>query len=193
MMGSLNINGIYVWAQGYTDRWWLAVSLVTVQAILYMLALPGSAIFWIAAPLYPPLQATIILVSGSTLGGIGGYFFVGRLARPWLDFIHSNRFFILLEKHSDFLTQCAIRTLPSFPHSVINYSAGLLRLPIMPFIMAALLGISIKTFLYTTALHNAMHLSSYSELLQFKTLSPILLMAILFMIAHIIKILRSGR
>ena len=171
------------WADEYSQYWWVVAGLILLQALLFMLALPGSTLLWVVAPLYPPVSATLILVAGSTLGGAAGYIFARTLAAPWLAQIRGNRFFHLLEKRSDFLIQCAIRILPTFPHCVINYSAGLLKLPLRPFLSAAVIGISIKTFLYTTTIYRAVNMTDPSELIRIETMAPLVILALLFILA----------
>lgn len=181
--GLFDLGRFLQWAEGYTKQWWVVAGLILLQALLFMLALPGSSILWVVAPLYPPLTATLILVAGSTLGSMAGYLFARRLATPWLTRIGDNRLFRLLERRSDFLTQCALRTFPSFPHSFINYSAGILRLPVGPFLLAAVIGISIKTLLYTITIHGAMKATDPSELIRIETMAPLVMVALLFVLA----------
>ncbi|MBE9537235.1 MAG: TVP38/TMEM64 family protein [Proteobacteria bacterium] len=183
-MGLFDVIRLLEWAEGYTKFWWVAAGLALLQALFFMLALPGSTFLWVIAPLYPPLAATLILVAGSTMGAMGGYLFARRLTGPWRARIGENRFFRLLEKRSDFLTQCALRTVPAFPHSFINYSAGVLKLPLLPFLLAAMVGISIKTILYTTAIHGAMKASDPSELIRIETMGPLVILTLLFVLAH---------
>lgn len=186
-MGLFDLVGLLQWAERYTKYWWVALGLALLQALFFMLALPGSSFLWVVAPLYPPLTATLILVAGGTMGAMGGYLFARRMTGPWRARISENRFFQLLEKKSDFLTQCAIRTFPAFPHSFINYSAGILKLPPLPFLLAAIIGLSIKTILYTTAIHGAMRVSEPSQLIRIETMAPLALLTLLFILAQLFQ------
>ena len=186
-MGFFDVAGLLQWAEGYTKYWWVAAGLALLQALFFMLALPGSSFLWVIAPLYPPLTATLILVAGGTMGAMGGYLFARRLAGPWRARIGENRFFRLLEKRSDFLTQCALRTVPAFPHSFINYSAGILKLPPLPFLLAAMIGLSIKTILYTTAIHGAIKANDPSELIRMETMAPLGILTFLFVLAQLFQ------
>ncbi len=186
-MGIFDLAGLLQWAERYTKYWWVAAGLALLQALFFMLALPGSSFLWVIAPLYPPLTATLILVAGSTMGAMAGYLFARKLTGPWRRRISENLFFKRLEKRSDFLTQCAIRTFPAFPHSFINYSAGVLKLPLIPFLLAALIGLSIKTFLYTTAIHGAMKASDPYELIHIETMAPLMILVLFFILARIFQ------
>lgn len=186
-MGLLDLAHLLQWAEECRKYWWVAAALALLQALFFTLALPGSTFLWVIAPIYPPLTATLILVAGGTLGAMGGYLFARRLAGPWRTRIGENRFFRLLEKRSDFLTQCAIRTFPAFPHSFINYSAGVLKLPLIPFLLAAMIGLSIKTILYTTAIHGAMKANDPSELIRIETMAPLGILTLFFILAQIFQ------
>jgi hypothetical protein len=59
----------------------------------------------------------------------------------------------ILSTRSDFFTQAALRVLPGFPHGIINYSAGLLRLPPRAFLLAAVLGLAVKWAMYCWSIH----------------------------------------
>lgn len=118
------------WARGHTQHGWLVVALILLQAVLFMFALPGSSLLWVVAALYPPLGATLILIAGASGGGVAGYFFTRRLTASRLGQLHDHRAFRLLQRHGNFLTLCALRFMPGFPHSIINYGAGVLRLPL---------------------------------------------------------------
>src|SRR5210317_1125510 len=73
----LVLLGIAMELNGYTDiprlvavarelsqHWWLVVVLILGQALLFTFALAGSLFLWIAAPLYSPPMATLILAAG---------------------------------------------------------------------------------------------------------------------------------
>ena len=143
------------WARGQAQHWWLAAGLIAAQVVLFMFALPGSTLVWLVAPLYPPLQASAILTLGGSLGGLAGYFLARRMTARQLAALRRHRLFRFLENHADFLALLGLRLLPAFPHSVINYGAGVLRLPIAAFLAAAALGLGFKSFLYASVIHSA--------------------------------------
>ncbi|MCK5091504.1 MAG: TVP38/TMEM64 family protein, partial [Gammaproteobacteria bacterium] len=130
---ALEWRQVLEWAREYTQYWWLAPVLVGLQIVFFMFALPGSLFLWVATLLYPPVSATIILVAGSTLGGLAAYLISRTLATPWKKRIQQNQIFHTLQARGDFITLLALRIMPGFPHSVINYSSGILHLPISSF------------------------------------------------------------
>ena len=166
------------WARGHAQRWWLAAALIAAQVVLFMFALPGSTVLWLVAPLYPPAVAAAILAAGGSLGGLAGSFFARRMSARELALLRRKRLFLLLEKHADFPALLALRLLPAFPHSVINYGAGVLRLPVAAFLAAAALGLGVKSFLYASVIYPVAQ-AEFSEFARMDTVLALLGLALL--------------
>lgn len=166
-------------ARGYSDQWWLIVVLILLQAVLFTFALAGSFFLWVAAPLYPPAIATLILATGGTLGGIGAYWFSQRLTDEWIVRIENSRAYKLLHKQDNFFALFALRVFPAFPHSLVNYSSGILKVRLSHFIVAAFLGIGIKSYIYADVIYNAATTASLDELLNPSTYGPLVLLSVL--------------
>lgn len=183
------------WARGHAQQWWLVATLILLQVALFMFALPGSSLLWVVAALYPPLAATLILVAGASGGGVAGYFFARRLAASRQVQLHGNRVFRLLQEHGNFLTLCVLRLIPGFPHSFINYGAGVLRLPLGQFVAATVLGISVKAYLYSSVIHAALATAEPADLLRKEVVAPLVVLALLLLLAGFIQRRRdaSGR
>lgn len=178
----LNWQKILVWAQGHAQYWWVPISLILLQALLFTFALPGSAILWVVAPIYPPVIATIILTTGSTIGALSANLFARRGTSAWTEGVRNSHLFQVLKRRGDFLNLCAIRLFPAFPHSVLNYGAGMLRLPLTRFLLSSLIGLASKSFLYSNAIHGAISSANLAELVQLKTLAPLFVLALLAVI-----------
>lgn len=174
-------------ARGYADQWWLAVVLILLQAVLFTFALAGSFFLWIAAPLYPPAMAAFILAAGGTLGGIGAYWFSQRLTDEWVDKIENSHAYKLLHKQDNFFALFALRVFPAFPHSLVNYSSGMLKVKLSHFIPAALLGIGIKSYIYADVIHSATTSASLDELMNISTYGPLILLSVLTLLGVFIK------
>jgi len=166
------------WARGHAQHWWLAAALIAAQVVLFMFALPGSTLLWLVAPLYSPVVATAILTLGGSLGGLAGYYVARRMTARQLAPLRRHRLFRFLENHADFLALLGVRLLPAFPHSVINYGAGVLRLPIAAFLAAAALGLGVKSFLYASVIH-AVAQAEFSEFARLDTVLALLALAAL--------------
>ncbi len=181
--GVLDWGKILHWARSESHHWWIPLALISFQILLFTLALPGSAMLLVVAPLYSPGTATLILTTGATLGALGAYWFARRETLAWSVRVKDSHLFHVLEQKGDFLSLCAIRLLPAFPHSVINYGAGLLHLHLVSFIFSSIIGLGIKSFLYSNAIHGALQASRVSELIRVDTLGPLVILALLTTIA----------
>ena len=185
--GLLDATKILVVAREYTDHWWLVVVLILLQMVLFTFALAGSLVFWVAAPLYPPVMATFILAAGATLGGIGAYFFSGYMTDEWIKKIENSHAYKLLHKQDNFFTLFALRVFPAFPHSLVNYSSGVLKVKLTHFIAAAFLGVGIKSYVYADIIYNLTTTASIEDLLNISTVLPLVLLSAITFIGVFIK------
>jgi uncharacterized membrane protein YdjX (TVP38/TMEM64 family) len=176
--GILDIQELVAIAREYTQHWWLIVVLILLQALLFSFALAGSLFLWVAAPLYPPAMAAFILALGGTLGGLGAYLLSRYLTLELQQKIESSHGYRLLHSQDNFYTMFALRVFPAFPHAVINYSAGLLKAKLSHFVIAALLGIAIKSYLYARVIYTASSELTLDLLFDIGVLGPLLLLSL---------------
>lgn len=179
MAGLFDADKILKLARGYADQWWLVLVLILLQVLLYTFALAGSFFLWIVAPLYPPAMATFILAAGGTLGGITAYLFSRRLTYDWIVKIENSRTYKLLHQQDNFFALFALRVFPAFPHSLVNYSSGILKVKLSHFIPAAVLGISIKSYIYAQVIYNATTSATVEDLLSVSTYGPLVLLSVI--------------
>lgn len=185
--GLADARQILALAREFTHHWWLVAVLILAQAVLFTFALAGSLFLWIVAPLYPPATATFILTAGGTLGGISAYLFSRYLTEEWIERISTSRSYKLLHSQNNFFTLFAMRVFPGFPHSVVNYTAGILKARLHHFIAAAILGISIKSYIYARVIDNAARSTSLDTLLEIKVLGPLILLSLASLSATLIN------
>ena len=185
--GLLDADKILNMARGYADYEWLILVLILLQVIMFTFALSGSFFLWIAAPLYPPAMATFILAAGATLGGISAYLFSKHLTDEWIHRIENSHAYKVLHKQDNFFTLFALRVFPAFPHSLVNYSSGILNVKLSHFIAAAILGISIKSYIYSNVIYNATTSTSVESLLDISTYGPLILLSAITLIGVFIK------
>ena len=181
--GLLDVARAVAIAREYTQYWWLVPLLIFAQMLLFTFALAGSLFLWVAATLYEPPMATFILAAGGTLGGLGAYFFSGFLTADWKHRVENSRSYRLLQAQDNFFTLFAMRVFPGFPHSLVNYSAGILSANLTHFVAAAILGISIKSFIYARVIHGAATSLSLDLLLDFTILGPLVLLSLMSAVA----------
>lgn len=184
-LGLVDWRALLEWGRGHHAGWGLAAAIVGVQVVLYTLAQPGSALLWIAAVLYPPPVATLILTTGGTAGALGAWLFARRLTRVSAAQTGKRRLYRLLETQGDFLTLCALRVLPGVPHSLINYTAGTLRLPLPSFLTASAIGHAVKSFLYSSAISELIESAAPSDLLRLEILAPLVVIALLLLLGRL--------
>ena len=184
--GMLDAEKILAMAREYSQHWWLVVILILLQALLFTFALAGSLFLWVAAPLYPPVLATFILAAGGTLGGLGAYYFSEYLAEEWIKKIENSQTYRILQKQENFFTLFAMRVFPAFPHAAVNYSSGVLKVSLIQFVVAAILGIAIKSYIYARVIYDATSLSM-QELLNISTLAPLIILSLLSLLGVFVK------
>ena len=185
--GLLDAEKVLNIAREYADHWWFILVLILLQVIMFTFALAGSFFLWIAAPLYPPAMATFILTAGATLGGVTAYLFSKRLTDEWVHRIENSHAYQLLHKQDNFFALFALRVFPAFPHSLVNYSSGILNVKLSHFIAAAILGISIKSYIYSNVIYNATTSKSVESLLDISTYGPLILLSVITLIGVFIK------
>jgi uncharacterized membrane protein YdjX (TVP38/TMEM64 family) len=185
--GFLDAQKMLELARGYADQWWLILLLILLQGILFTFALAGSLFLWVAAPIYSPPMATFILAAGGTLGGLGAYFFSQRLTDDWIEKIEKSRSYKLLQKQDNFFTLFAMRVFPAFPHSLVNFSSGILKVKLSHFLAAAALGIAIKSYVYSRVIYGAASAASIDELFDPAIFGPLILLSVISFAVVLVK------
>jgi len=187
VVGLLDAEKMLLVAREYADQWWLVLVLILLQTVLFTFALAGSLFLWVAAPLYSPLMSTFILAAGATLGGVGAYYFSLNMTDEWIHKVENSHAYKLLHQQDNFFTLFALRVFPAFPHSLVNYSSGVLQVKLSHFIPAAFLGVGAKSYVYSNVIYNAASTSSFEQLLDIKTFGPLVLLSALTLTAVYLK------
>jgi uncharacterized membrane protein YdjX (TVP38/TMEM64 family) len=174
-------------AREYTHYWWLPVVLVLAQVLLFTFSLPGTAFLWVAAALFPPVPAALILAVGATLGGVSAYYFSATLTDEWVHRVEKSHVYRVLHKQDNFFALLAMRIMPAFPHGLVNYSSGILKVNLFNFIPAAFIGIGIKSYVYAGVIYEAAGGASLDDLLNFATFGPLVVLAVVMFVGVIAK------
>lgn len=187
----VEIAQLLAWGEQVAEQPLTIVVVILSQIILLALALPGSMVMWVVAPFYPPPIAVAILLTGSVLGALGGYWVSHRLGSDWRP--PGGAWLIdLLARRGDFFTQCALRVLPGCPHWAANYGAGILRLPLIPFTLAAVIGLGIKWSVYCWAIYGAVTAARTDERFDATALLPLAILAILLVVGSTLRSRLTG-
>lgn len=187
MSGLLDPRILLEMARQYSDQWWLALILVIAQVLLFTFALAGSVILWVAAALFTPLTAALILATGATLGGVSAYFFSATLSEDWVHKVESSHIYKLLHKQDNFIALLAMRIMPAFPQNLFNYSSGILKVNLVHFVIASFIGIGLKSYVYAPIIYKAAGSASVDDLLDLDRLGPLILLSILLFAGVIVK------
>ncbi len=179
LYGVLDPQRLLTIARAYSENWWLVLILIVIQAVLFTFALAGSVFLWVVAPLYPPVIATLILATGATLGGVGAYLFSQRLTNEWIERVEKSHTYRVLHKYDNFFTLFAMRLFPAFPHAVVNYSSGMLKVKLSHFITASFTGVAIKSWVYANVIYNATTTESIDQLFTLSTYGPLVLLSVI--------------
>lgn len=147
---------------------------------------PGDWLAWqywtvLIAPFYPPLVATVMLTISSVAGAWGAYLLAARVGERWQPKGLTLKVMDTLKARSDLLTQCAMRVLPGFPHSVINFAAGLGHIALGRYLLAAALGLAVKWAVYSSAIYGALEAIEEEDPLQMDVLLPLLALTALLL------------
>jgi uncharacterized membrane protein YdjX (TVP38/TMEM64 family) len=184
--GIVDVAALLSWGDRIADQPAAIVGVVVVMAVLFTLAMPGSLCLWVVAPFHPPLVSVGILLTGSIAGSLGAY-----LAARWMggDWVRERGGTVLrlLRTRGDFLTQCMLRLLPGFPHSVVNYACGMLGLPMATFLGAAVVGLAIKWMVYASAVHGAAEALEAGDPLSTDALIPMSVLAGFLLAATLLR------
>jgi uncharacterized membrane protein YdjX (TVP38/TMEM64 family) len=86
-----------------------------------------------------------------------------------------------------------MRVCPGFPHYVVNVSAGMLKARLGHFIIAALLGISIKSYIYANVIFTASDDFDVEMLVDVGVLGPLLALSLVSAAVVVVRYRRSTR
>jgi len=187
LTGTIDSEQLIAVARQYADHWWLGVLLVVIQTVLFTFAMAGSSMVWIVAALFTPLTSTVIITAGTTLGAISAYLFSEQLSEKWTNKIKFSRIYRLLQRQGNFFTLFALRLMPGFPHSVINYSSGILKIKFINFLPAAIAGTAIKTYVYSILIYNATTPGTLKSTIDLQNIWPLLALSALILSVVAVK------
>lgn len=183
----LPLSTVIEWGARVANSPFSIALILVLMAAMMTAGLPGSVCFWLIAPFHPPLQATALLMIGSLAGAFGAYQLSSRLRVVTPRSRLAQRITQLLSERSDLFTQTALRVLPGFPHVLVNFTSGFLRLPLPTFMLAALLGLTSKWAVYCTAVYGARNVLQAEESLRISTLMPLAILGLMLLISSQLK------
>ncbi len=175
----VTIADLWHWGERVSGHPLAMLGIVLLMATLMTFGLAGSLCFWVIAPFHPPWLSVCMLLVGSVGGALGAYRVGAGVGRAWNGGRLSRQILRLLTSRSDLITQCALRIIPGVPHALINLAAGVLRLPLVTFASAAVLGLAVKWGVYSHTVHGMVSASRAEEALAFGAVVPLLIVGAL--------------
>lgn len=165
---------------------------VAVYILIYAAAiavnLPGGAVLTLAGGfLFGTLPAVLYVNVGATAGAVLAFLSARYLLGARLQELYRDR----LAKFNDEMERngsrylLTLRLIPVFPFFVVNFLAGLTRVPLSTFSWTTSLGIIPATTVFAYAGHQLEHVHSVSDIFTGKVLSAFLVLAA-FTIAPVI-------
>jgi uncharacterized membrane protein YdjX (TVP38/TMEM64 family) len=132
--------------------WAAPVVFVLAYAAATVALVPGAPMTALAGVLFGPLVGTGLVVAGATLGATAAFALARRLGRQRVQCVLGPRLTRAdgwLERRG-FAAMLGLRLTPLVPFNVLNYAAGLSRVPARPYVAATALGIVPAAFAYAS-------------------------------------------
>lgn len=149
--------------------YWGVALYVFAFVVATLLMLPGTPFTIIAALLFGPWLAFVVMTAGTTLSSVIGFLLARYLAKEWVE-RHLDgggrleRLKALVEENRAFVIP-AIRFLPMFPYSFNNYALGLTNISFGSYLIwseVVLVPMNIVLILGANALYRALVLGEFS-------------------------------
>jgi uncharacterized membrane protein YdjX (TVP38/TMEM64 family) len=138
------------------EHYWTALAgFILVYALATASTVPGPVFLTLlGGMMFGPYVGALAQATGATLGSILIYLIYRSAIGAWLrkkfeaDAGLMDRLAKGLDKNA-FLTLLTLRLIPSVPFVLINATAGMVAVPLRPYILATFLGLLPSTFIYT--------------------------------------------
>jgi uncharacterized membrane protein YdjX (TVP38/TMEM64 family) len=130
--------------------WWAPIAYVLLYAAGCVVAIPASIFVIAAGFIWGWLLGGAYAMIGGTLGAIVSYF-AGRFIGEGLleRFGRAGALVRRQVDHAGFTSLLILRNIPGIPFAVLNYAAGVTRLPFRDYFFATLIGIAPSKFVFT--------------------------------------------
>lgn len=121
---------------------WGPVLYVLGYAALVLVPTPGSVLTILAGALFGLLEGVLLAWLGALLGAVGGFAIGRRLGRPAVDRLLGGRLAQAdrVLAHHGLPAVLAVRLVPVFPFTPLNYAAGLVGVRFRHYLLGSALG-----------------------------------------------------
>ncbi|HEX4806816.1 MAG TPA: TVP38/TMEM64 family protein [Conexibacter sp.] len=127
------------------------VAFVVVSSLLTVAMFPGPLLAGASGLLFGTALGTPLSIVAATLGASLAFSVSRRFGAGAVDALSGRRVRVVQDfvAQRGFLSVLYARILPGIPYSVVNYAAGLTRVPLLTFAAATALGCAPRAFAYT--------------------------------------------
>lgn len=130
---------------------WAPLAFVAVSSLLTVAMFPGPLLSAASGLLFGTALGTPISIVAATLGASLAFSVSRRFGAGAVDTLSGHRVRVVQDfvAQRGFLSVLYARILPGIPYNVVNYAAGLTRVPLLTFAAATALGCAPRAFAYT--------------------------------------------
>ena len=154
-MDLIRDHGLRLQAYAQQHYWIALAAFIAVYALATASTVPGPVFLTLlGGMMFGPYVGALAQATGATIGSVVIYYVYHTAIGAWLrkkfeaDAGLMDRLARGLDKNA-FLTLLTLRLIPSVPFVLINATAGMVAVPLRPYIVATFLGLLPSTFIYT--------------------------------------------
>lgn len=148
------------------------VAFVVVSSLLTVAMFPGPLLSGASGLLFGTALGTPISIVAATLGASLAFSVSRRFGAGAVDALSGHRVRVVQDfiAQRGFLSVLYARILPGIPYNVVNYAAGLTRVPLRTFALATAIGCAPRAFAYTALGGNLGDLGSPAAIVAYAVL-----------------------
>jgi len=148
------------------------LAFVAISSLLTVAMFPGPLLSGASGLLFGTALGTPVSIVAATLGASLAFSLSRRFGARAVDELSGQRVRVVQDfiAQRGFLAVLYARILPAMPYNVVNYAAGLTRVPLLTFAAATAIGCAPRAFAYTALGGNLSNLGSPAALAAFGVL-----------------------
>ena len=148
------------------------LAFVAISSLLTVAMFPGPLLSGASGLLFGTALGTPVSIVAATLGASLAFSLSRRFGARAIDELSGHRVRVVQDfvAQRGFLAVLYARILPAMPYNVVNYAAGLTRVPLLTFAGATALGCAPRAFAYTALGGNLSNLGSPPAIAAFAVL-----------------------
>jgi len=148
------------------------LAFIAISALLTVAMFPGPLLSGASGLLFGTALGTPVSIVAATLGASLAFSLSRRFGARAVDELSGHRVRVVQDwiAQRGFLAVLYARILPAMPYNVVNYAAGLTRVPLLTFAAATAIGCAPRAFAYTALGGNLSNLGSPAAIAAFAVL-----------------------